>query len=277
MKIYDTHLHTHHSHDGRFSCSEIAYEAVKRKLSGICITDHYDSALCKGNKDFLHIKKSLEETRLCAKDFEGKLEIYAGVELGDYLFGKKQAQEFQKNMEFDFILCSMHASVIGKQIIPGFNNVKFFSELKGEENNLFLKMYFKCTLDTIRDKSIDFDSLAHLTYPLRYIVAINKNTVDIESYYPVIKGILGVLIEKNKALEINTSCLATDWKYTLPNYEIIKMYYDLGGRLITIGSDAHFTERIGLGIESTLGSLKEIGFVNYYIYKERKPIAISLC
>jgi len=276
MELYDTHIHSHHSHDGKFSCKAMADEAIKRGLNGICITDHFDSGIYHVSDDFEHIRKSVAEARFIADNYKDKIEITAGVELGDYPFGKEIAMHCLDTVNFDYVLCSMHATVIGKKIFESFSGIKSFSSLSEDENKRFLKMYFEYTLKTVRSKDFNFDSLAHLTYPLRYIVAINKNKIDIKMYYPVIKEILGTLIERDKSLEINTSCLATEWKHTLPDYEIIKMYYASGGRKVTLGSDSHFTERLGLGFTETMKMLKEIGFTDYYRYKNRKPVAISL-
>lgn len=107
MKIYDTHLHTHHSHDGRFSCSEIAYEAVKRKLSGICITDHYDSALCKGNKDFLHIKKALKKQDYVQKILKESLKSMPELNLVIIFLERSRHRNFKIiwNLTLYFVQC----------------------------------------------------------------------------------------------------------------------------------------------------------------------------
>lgn len=274
MQLFDTHLHTHHSHDGAVSCSGIADIALKNGLFGITITDHFDSGLYKSSSDYEHIRKSFAEAQKASESYEGKLIITSGVEMGDYLFGKSIADKCMQEIPFDFVLCSVHASQLGKKLFGTFENTKQFALMSDEQNKTYIKEYFKCILETVSVQ--DFDSLAHLTYPLRYIVAINKKPLDITFCMPTIKEILHLLINKNKALEINTSCLATDWKYPMPDYSIIREYYNMGGRLVTIGSDAHRTERIGLGIYDILCKLKTIGFTSYYYYKERNPIEISL-
>lgn len=276
MKLYDMHVHSHNSHDGQVSCKTMAEEAIRRNLSGICITDHYDCGRYKEEAVPMHIFKSVEETTEASRIFGSEFEILRGIEFGDYLFGKEIGLKCLEELNFDYILCSTHSAEIGKTILKNFTTFRDFAHLTKDEIYLFLQKYFECILNTITDKQIDFDGLAHLTYPLRYIVAINKSEIDISGYDEIITEILKVLIEKKKCLEINTSCLATDWKHPLPDFDIIKKYYNLGGRLITIGSDSHFPERLGLGFKETLSEIKSIGFENYFIYRERKPVAISL-
>lgn len=276
MKLYDMHVHSHNSHDGRVSCKTMADEAIKRNLSGICFTDHYDCGRYPNAEVPEHIFNSVTEVKETSKLYGDEFEILSGIEFGDYLFGKEIGLKCLEKLSFDYILCSTHSAEIGKTLFNNFTNFRDFAHLSEDELYLFLEKYFECILNTITDKQIDYDGLAHLTYPLRYIVAINKKEIDISKYDAIITEILKNLIKDHKCLEINTSCLATEWKYTMPDNDILKKYYDLGGRLITIGSDSHFTERLGLGFSETLESVKKIGFENYYIYKERKPVAISL-
>ena len=274
MILFDSHLHTVNSHDGQVTCHTIAEEAIKRNLSGICITDHFDSGLYNESDDYQHIRQSIIDAKESAEKYKNKLIINHGVELGDYLFGKKIADRCLSELDFDFILCSTHATMVGRKVFGEFSGFKSLAVLSDEQIELFITEYFKHILKTVREQ--DFDSLAHLTYPLRYIIAVNKRKFDINPYLDIIRDIFKVIIQRNKAIEVNTSCLATEWKYTLPDFHMLKDYYDMGGRLITLGSDAHFTERIGLGFNQTLKNLKEIGFNSYHYYKERNPIAINI-
>ena len=50
------------------------------------------------------------------------------------------------------------------------------------------------------------------------------------------------------------------------------MYKELGGRIITAGSDSHRPERIGYGFDRVYQMLKEAGFDSISIYKNRKNI-----
>ena len=41
--MYDTHVHSKYSHDGKESLLDICIQAKKMGLRGICVTDHIDS------------------------------------------------------------------------------------------------------------------------------------------------------------------------------------------------------------------------------------------
>ena len=91
-----------------------------------------------------------------------------------------------------------------------------------------------------------------------------------------IDTVLKIVIERKKALEINTSCLGSHYDELMPNAPILERYYALGGRLVTIGSDSHIEENFAKGLEDAAKVLKQIGFDKAYYYKKRKPYAYAL-
>ena len=121
-----------------------------------------------------------------------------------------------------------------------------------------------------------FDSLAHLTYPLRYITGKYKIDVDLSRFKEIIDEILALLIKNEKALEINTSGYFNELKDILPNAEIVKRYKELGGNYITIGSDSHFCDKIGMGIEQGMDAALKCGFTHITVYKNRQPQFIEI-
>ena len=121
-----------------------------------------------------------------------------------------------------------------------------------------------------------FDSLAHLTYPLRYMLAQPGLRVEISRYQEKIDAILTELIEGKKALEVNTSGLRQHIGETLPNAEIVRRYYELGGTYITLGSDAHRWADVSAGIEEAMSMIYKIGFRHYTIYAKREPRMVPI-
>jgi len=114
------------------------------------------------------------------------------------------------------------------------------------------------------------DILAHLTYPLRYINGKFGRGLDWRKLERKIQTILGQIIEKNIALEVNTSCLGTDYDELLPNTEILRLYLQMGGKLLTLGSDAHKPERLGKGFIQTIPLLKTLGVTELQYVKNRQ-------
>ena len=114
--------------------------------------------------------------------------------------------------------------------------------------------------------------MGHLDYLIRYIPPYcgNKDYV-FKEYREVIDEIFKLLIVKNKALEINTAGLIKGLPCFHPKLEVLKRYFELGGELITIGSDGHSPDKIATEFAKTEELLKSINVPGYYVYKNRNP------
>ena len=88
--------------------------------------------------------------------------------------------------------------------------------------------------------------------------------------------ILSEIIRRGIALEVNTSCLDSGYDALMPDVDILKRYKQLGGYLITVGSDAHTAQRVAYGFEKTRAILRELGFRNIFYYRKRIPIPQSI-
>ena len=122
----------------------------------------------------------------------------------------------------------------------------------------------------------DFDVLTHLTCPIRYINGKYNKGYDVLDHRSQIKDILGKIIKKDIALEINTSGFATPLMDYMPQGEIVQMYSDMGGKLVTTASDAHVPNHIGNAIPQALDMIKQTGIDSYCIFKHRKPLLIHI-
>ena len=121
-----------------------------------------------------------------------------------------------------------------------------------------------------------FDSLGHLTYPLRYIQGEQGVIVDLERHYEKIDGVFKSLMEHKKALEVNSSSFFNGLGETMPGPGLLRRYYELGGRLLTFGSDSHRTEHLGRGIDRAMAEAREIGFTEFALYRQHEPVMLPL-
>ena len=121
-----------------------------------------------------------------------------------------------------------------------------------------------------------FDSLTHLTYPLRYIVGEQHKEISYEVYKDRVDDILKALIDQNKALELNTSGLRQAIGKTMPCPTVIKRFKELGGKYLTIGSDAHRWADIGSGVEEGYQIAQSAGFDHITIFVNREPVLLPL-
>ena len=114
----------------------------------------------------------------------------------------------------------------------------------------------------------DYSILGHLDVIKRYD---KQGEIEFEKIQDLIEQIFEVVIADGKGIELNTSSRAYKLKSLMPSKEILKLYYDMGGKIITIGSDAHNADRIGDCVMESQKILKDIGFDGIYTFEKMKP------
>ncbi len=264
-RLIDMHTHSDHSFDGNHSCMLLCEGAVDKKISVIAITDHCE--IDSKNTDFraFCINQYFEVCK-AKKFFEGQLLVLKGLELGQAIYNKELAEQILDKYDYDFVLGSIH----------NLENMEdfYFLDYSNYDVDDLLEKYFNAIYQLcLWDK---FDSLAHLTYPLRYIKGNAKIDIDLTRFSDIIEQILKTIIRNGKALEINTSGLFLDLNETLPPKNIVQLFKDLGGEYLTIGSDSHFYNKLGSGIEQGFRLAKDCGFKYTTIYQHREPVQLPI-
>lgn len=263
--IADMHTHSEHSFDGNDACILLCKSAVEKNAAAIAITDHCDIDGKDMNVDEL-CTAQLHDIKLCQEELGSQIKILKGIEIGQGIYRKKETEKLLNDYDYDFVLGSLH----------NLENMEdfFFLDYSNYDVYELLERYFDGLLDLCEWGA--FDSLAHLTYPLRYIVAREKINVDMNRFSSKIDEIFDLLIQKDKALEINTSGLFMDMKDTLPNISFVKRFKELGGKYITVGSDSHYADKLCRGISDGYDIAKRCGFDNVTIFEERQPVFLSI-
>lgn len=266
--ILDCHTHSDNSPDARHSISLMCEYAVKNGVRGLAITDHCECDAYNNGIYHITTAQSVFETGKARSVFAGQLVVLIGMELGQPILNLEAAKAAANRSCMDFILASMHN-------LKGYQDFYYLDySLPENQPEKLLDAYFDSLLQIVEWGG--FDSLAHLTYPLRYITGEHGISVDIKQYNDKIDAIFRGLIEKGKALEINTSGLRQKIGTTLPDLALVKRYRKLGGELITIGSDAHCAYDVGAGIEQGMDLATEAGFRFVTLFQNRTPTPIKI-
>lgn len=261
LKLYDMHMHTHFSGDSEAAPATLAQKACDLGLAGICFTDHLDIDYKETPGLFdLDIPTYKKEIALIKEQFSDKLDIGWGIELGLQPYLESENQKIIKENEFDFVIGSTH---VVKQV-----DIYFPSYYEGRnEDDCYLE-YFEETLKNAQS-DVDFDVYGHIDYIVRY--GPNKNQFySYEKFADIIDEILRALISRGKGIELNMAGLKYGLGHAHPTMETLKRYKELGGEIITIGSDGHAPEQIAWEFEKAPAILKEAGFKHFTIFKERK-------
>ncbi len=274
MKIYDCHIHSDNSIDGVSSVDEICKTAIEKGVTAITITDHA-LPMPEGITNYTHIEKCVEDVRIAQEKYKDKLLVLVGAERDDEYLGEYRERFY--DFDLDCVLGSAHSKPTFSNHFAeyGYIDIQGCSVKASIEliEQVVRKYYFR--LANLAYYA-DVDVITHLTFLFRYINGYNKRGLEIEPFYPEIDNVLKGVIETEKALEVNTSGKTLEWNQFMPNAKILKRYYDMGGRIITLGSDAHKKENIATAFDEAAAMLKEIGFTHGSYYIKRKRYEYSL-
>ena len=149
---------------------------------------------------------------------------------------------------------------------------RIFFENRSEEEAY--RSYFTCLLENLKVFSC-FDVCGHIDYVVRY--GPNRNLYyTYEKYRDILDEILRVLVQKGIGLECNTAGFKYGLGHPNPTEKILSRYRELGGEILTLGSDAHAPEHIAYDFERAGALLKECGFHYYTVFRNRKPEFLPL-
>ena len=261
----DCHIHTSFSGDSDTPPAEQIERAISLGMKRICITDHHDYDVVSDIDFNLDLPEYFKELSRLREEYKDRIEISAGVEMGLQSHISGYLEELSEKYPFDFIIGSVH-------FVDGFD--PYYDEYFDTHENNAYERFFEVTQSRIKKISC-FDSLGHLDYIVRYGQK-RGFSYSYGEFADLIDPILGVLIDKGKALECNTGALARGMTEPNPCKEIFLRYRELGGELVSLGSDAHSPESLGVAFEMAGEMLKNCGFKYYAVYKDRKAEMLRL-
>ncbi len=262
----DFHMHTKFSSDSTSNPEEMVKHAIGIGLDTICFTDHFDKDYPdqnngKINEFQLDIVPYFETITVLKEKYAGKMDIRIGVEFGLQPHLGEFYRKLVQSYPFDFVIGSVHV-VDGK-------DPYYASAFEGKTDEELYRQTFEETLVNIQ-KNQDFDVLGHIDYVVRYGKTQAKN-YSYKKYADIIDEILKYLIAHGKGIELNTAGYKYGIGFCHPHPDIIKRYKELGGEIITIGSDGHKPEHLAYDFYKVSDILKSCGFKVYTEFKDRKP------
>lgn len=263
MMIADVHTHSGFSSDSEEPLRNIVKAALDKGLKTVCLTEHQDFDYPTPGEFMLDVPAYREELLRVRGEFSGKIEVLFGVELGLLSYMPDTLRDFAKSADFDFIIGSAHQ-------IDGFDPYypEYFEKMGGRNG---ISHFFDEMLASVKAFD-DFDVLGHLDYIVRYSPEKGYDPLD---YREVLDEILKQLVSKGKGIEINSKGVST-LGYPHPHPFVLKRWKELGGEIITVGSDAHDGARVAADFDKAEQALKAAGFEYYAIFRGRSPSFIKL-
>lgn len=274
MILADFHTHTSFSTDSQTMPNQMIEQAITLGLKKYCITDHMDYLYPHGKAgEFTFDVKEYWNTLSQLKDrYQDQIELLIGVELGlrNEPEIKEEVRTYYRNLTkdypFDFVLGSSH-------VLWHFD--PYFTEFWDHRTTTQgLIEYFRSISHNASYYDM-FQIYGHLDYIIRYIKDDVKD-YNVSDYQDIIDEMLKSIITNGKGIECNTSGFKYKLGFPHPKKEILKRYKELGGELLTIGSDGHRPDHIAYDFDTARELLLELGYEYYTVYKEQKPSMIRL-
>ncbi|QCX32812.1 histidinol phosphate phosphatase [Caloramator sp. E03] len=256
--MFNCHVHTSFSSDCNMGINE-AIEVLNEKKLGVIITDHMDLGLCEDGRFTFDVKEYFNEYEKYRND-----RLLLGIEIGMTKDYKNENKKIALNSPFDYVLGSLH-------VVNGFD--PFYDEYYvGKNKKEAYEEYFLCMLENI--KIYDFiDCLGHIDYIARYGRFEDKE-IYYDDYKDFIDEILKIVAQRDISIEINTRRLEDKVAYE-NLYNIYKRFKELGGKIVTIGSDSHKAIDIEKNLNEALKMIKDLKLTPVY-YKNRKAVEYSI-
>ena len=265
MYLTDFHLHSTCSPDGHIPMKEVARIALERGLKEICITDHLDTIYWEtyAPRTTFDWEESQRQFREAQALYGDRIRLHLGAELGEATISFERAEILLKNApKLDFIIGSVHTASEKYQ----YRDLYTAGYDGPEAHEALMRDYLAETRKLLAWGK--FHALGHFTLPLRYIWHNTGRRCSFDPWMDEVEDILRTLIDKGIALELNTN----RGEGTLPSEKICRLYHDLGGELITLGSDAHRPEHIGMAMEESQALLRRCGWRYFTTYEQGKPV-----
>lgn len=264
--LYDYHIHTTYSTDGKNTIFQVCESAVKKGLKEIAITDHFEPT--NGNENYREYKPDdyRLEIEKAKEIFKGKLKVKMGIELGQPHLFLDSSQSVVNSIPYDYVIGSAHKLPEGID----FSEVEYSKICLEEACEIYLNQ-----VKTLVSQA-DFDCVGHIDLIKRYSTDKYKERVTLMIKQELMKEVFKLLISKGKGIEINTSGLRQSPKETMPGIDVLKLYHELGGEVLTIGSDAHYAEDVSKGLDIAIENAKSAGFKYLTLFNNRIPDYIRI-
>ncbi len=280
MLLTDCHTHTEISPDSQAALSAMCRRAQELHLQAYAVTDHielcrwysqgYYQTMPRNEEDFFDYaarwERSVQQNLLARDLLAGKMQLINGIELGEPNADFGLAQSLYQDKRLDFVIASLHE-------LPDQLDF-YFLDYQKENPDALLEDYFSILLEISRKNC--FDVLGHVTYPLRYIAGEAGIKINMQKYTDMLAECFRNVIHQHKGIELNTSGYRQKYGRPFPDEDLLKLYRDLGGKILTLGSDAHQPADLGGGIAQGQELARSCGFDQICYFLHHEPHFIKL-
>lgn len=257
----DYHMHSNVSCDCQATMAEMAESALAKGIHEIAFTEHYNpnpADICSGYYQPESYFARLEEVR--AQYASRGLTIRAGIELGEYHTWRDEMQPVLDAYPYDFVLGSLHWVGMHDSIF----HARYFENHAPDEA---IPAYFTELEAMVRGGGFDVVAHADVFKRVAYDVYGAYNSTDWED---LIRSVWQACIDCGIGIEINTAGLRKPVNQTHPALDELCWYREMGGDILTIGSDGHQPSDVGAGLDTAVALARQAGFTHLASFERRR-------
>ena len=256
--LFDYHMHSDFSADSDTPMEEMIQASIAKGLTEICFTEHIDYEYPDPTISFdLDIPAYTKEINKMRGKYKDIISIKKGVELGVQPYLLERYDKLMNEETFDFVICSIHTAD-KKDLHSG----DFFANRTPEES---YQLYYEELLYCVENFK-QYNILGHIDLVKRY-----KELDSDRNFHEILSEIFKVIIADGKGIELNASGYAYGLGGPMPTVDILKLYKDCGGEVLTIGSDAHIGRHVGHNFDQIIELVESVGFNYLTTFNDMKP------
>lgn len=258
-------MHSNFSSDADASIRAMCARAIDRGLPEIGLSEHYDLHPKEPNPVFYLPEAWWEEIERVRRELDGRLVLRAGIEIGEPHRFPDEVYALLERYPYDYVIGSLH--YVGDDFM-------FDNDLLADRGaDGILQAYFLELAEMTRTPQ--FDILGHLDVPVRNGIPI-WGSYDPRRYEMLIRTVLQNCIDHELSLDINSAGLRKPAMNLMPDPLILRWYREMGGERLTLGSDAHAAEHVGLHLDRALEAVKAAGLKTIAHYARRRASLLPL-
>lgn len=237
MKFQDYHIHTNFSPDCKMEPEVAVDSAIKMGLSEICFTDHMDLGHATEGFNRVPDFEQMQTTVQNLREKYPQIHIGHGLELGYMRESVEESVNAISGHHFDYVILSVHC-------VDGVD-CYYPEATKGRDKQTMYRRYLETVLESVKEERLQdfYDCVGHIGY-ISKCRHYEENSLTYDMFPELLDEILITIIQNGKGIEINTSGI-DKVGHVLPHPSIVKRYKELGGTILTTGSDAHTLDRVG--------------------------------
>lgn len=262
----DFHIHSSFSGDSDSQMEKMIEKGISLGLETMCFTEHMDLDFVSEEINFEVDTDAYNDGLMrCREIYGSRIELLFGIELGLEPHLGTRLREYLAQWEFDFVIGSSHQ-------VNGMD--PYYAEFyAGRTEEECYREYFE-TIPANLAAFDDIDVYGHIDYVVRYGPDKNK-FYSYERYRDVLDESLKSIIAHGVGIELNTAGFKYGLGNSNPHPDVIKRYRELGGEIITVGSDGHAPEHLAYEFGCVKEILADCGFRYYTIFRGRRPEFIN--